>query len=334
MEPAETSELRAKTEVAAALERPAELERQLAELWQSSSAPAFGIAKEEFAQLLFCRRRALPIRPDRERCGHETRHARTASLSAPASYRRFRPGPCLRPWRRSGMGTVPRPLPRAALPRRLFRLPARTPPAASLPTRFMPSFSGCANGTGSANHRSRANHGRGSLAGWLRATLAQRMWTAIAASGARRRSKRSRSQPRLRIRKRSLRGPPPCSPATLEKAVRLALGELDSEDRLLIASYYFDGRTVRELGLLLGVHASTISRRLERLYALVRKRILRELRAEGLSRRQAEEIMQSDVRDMAGNLDLPLKKILQFPHSGAFQSGEAISAEGGTGDAR
>lgn len=86
--------------------------------------------------------------------------------------------------------------------------------------------------------------------------------------------------------------------ARLEQAIDEALLELQAEERLLLASWYLDGRTLAEIARMLGVHQSTISRRIDRITASLRKRILRGLRERGMASRAAEETMQVDVRDV------------------------------------
>jgi RNA polymerase sigma-70 factor (ECF subfamily) len=49
---------------------------------------------------------------------------------------------------------------------------------------------------------------------------------------------------------------------------------------------------------MLGVHESTISRKLDKLAKALRKQILAVLGRHGMSRRQAEEAMEVDVRDL------------------------------------
>jgi RNA polymerase sigma-70 factor (ECF subfamily) len=85
------------------------------------------------------------------------------------------------------------------------------------------------------------------------------------------------------------------------------LGSLPPEDRLLLASYFLDGRTLLELARLLRVHEATVSRRLKRLTGEIRKSLLKDLQAHGMSRRAAEESLGTDPRD----LDTNLRKILQ-----------------------
>ena len=118
-------------------------------------------------------------------------------------------------------------------------------------------------------------------------------------------------------------GDPGTRGAMLSKAVEGALRELSPEDRFLLTAYYLDGRTLRELAPLLMTHSTTVHRRLERLMAQLRKRVLKGLRQTGLDRRQAAEMLSFDVRD----LDIPLKKILQFSSSQTFPMGEVIEAD-------
>ena len=96
--------------------------------------------------------------------------------------------------------------------------------------------------------------------------------------------------------------PAPASDPRLEKATDQALAELSAEDRFTLASYYLDGRTLAEIARALGLHESSISRRLDRLSSGLRKRILAGLRELGMSYAQATESLETDVRDLT--LDL------------------------------
>ena len=49
---------------------------------------------------------------------------------------------------------------------------------------------------------------------------------------------------------------------------------------------------------MLGVHESTISRKLDKLAKALRKQIVASLLRNGMSRRQAEEALEIDVRDL------------------------------------
>jgi len=78
---------------------------------------------------------------------------------------------------------------------------------------------------------------------------------------------------------------------------------LSNEDRFVLASYYLDRRTLAEIGRLLGMHESTISRKLDRLKDTLRKRIRQQLESSGLDARQCDEmISELDVRDL--NVDV------------------------------
>jgi RNA polymerase sigma-70 factor (ECF subfamily) len=80
------------------------------------------------------------------------------------------------------------------------------------------------------------------------------------------------------------------------------LAALSGEERFLLAAYYLDGRTLSEISRQLGVHESTVSRKLDRVVKSLRKQIVGALLKQGMSRRQAEEALEVDVRDLRVNL--------------------------------
>ena len=84
----------------------------------------------------------------------------------------------------------------------------------------------------------------------------------------------------------------------VEAAVNAELRSLSADERFLLAAYYLDRRTLAEIGRLQGVHESTISRKLERTTAGLRKRVCKRLMQSGMSKRQADEAMEVDVRDL------------------------------------
>jgi RNA polymerase sigma-70 factor, ECF subfamily len=136
--------------------------------------------------------------------------------------------------------------------------------------------------------------GRGSLEGWLRTVLAQDYVN------------RYRSQRRLvpfddkmQVGQQYQAGAEVPADPRLEAAVDAAPVELPAEERLILASYYLDGRTLAEIARMLGVHESTISRRVEKITASLRKRIVRGLRDRGMDARAAQEALEADVRDIA-----------------------------------
>jgi RNA polymerase sigma-70 factor (ECF subfamily) len=88
----------------------------------------------------------------------------------------------------------------------------------------------------------------------------------------------------------------------LESAIDEALATLPPGDRLILAAYYLDGRTLAEIARLLSLHESTISRKLDKLAKSLRKHILAGLGRRGMSRRQAQEALEVDVRDLTLNI--------------------------------
>lgn len=66
----------------------------------------------------------------------------------------------------------------------------------------------------------------------------------------------------------------------------------------MLSAYYLDGRTLAEIARMLGVHESTISRKIDKLAKSLRKQIAATLVRGGMSRRQAEEALEVDVRDL------------------------------------
>src|SRR5947209_14816335 len=80
----------------------------------------------------------------------------------------------------------------------------------------------------------------------------------------------------------------------LSSATDEALKQLSAEDRLILAAYYLDKRTLTEIGKIVGVHESTVSRRLEKLLKALRKQVLMGLQSRGMNRGQAEEALRSE----------------------------------------
>jgi len=138
--------------------------------------------------------------------------------------------------------------------------------------------------------------GRGSLEGWLRTVLAQE-YVNRQRSGRRLVSFEERSQQGEQFEAK----PDTVSlvDARLEQSIDQALDEVAPEERLLLASWYLDGHTLAEIGRVLGVHESTISRRIDKITASLRKRILLGLQERGMTARAAHEAMDVDVRDLS-----------------------------------
>ena len=73
--------------------------------------------------------------------------------------------------------------------------------------------------------------------------------------------------------------PSPCRPLTIgspRPPMKFWLN-LPAEDRMILSAYYLDGRTLAEIARMLGVHESTISRKLDKLAKSLRKQIVAAL---------------------------------------------------------
>src|SRR5437868_6248831 len=139
--------------------------------------------------------------------------------------------------------------------------------------------------------------GRGSLAGWLRMVLAQSYVNQIRAG---RRLVSIEEEEEMHGTQYAAATPEAATVAEprLREATDEMLRELSEEERFLLSSYFLDGRRLAEIGRTLGVHESTISRKMEKLLKEIRKRIRKGLERRGMSRRQAEEALETDVRDL------------------------------------
>jgi RNA polymerase sigma-70 factor (ECF subfamily) len=130
--------------------------------------------------------------------------------------------------------------------------------------------------------------GRGSLAGWLRAVVAQ-----LSVDTFRKQSKLVQTEEETDLERlaRDAHVTDPKSFAAagvqnpeqslsnrfaqdeLQQALTHAVRELGADDRLLVKLYYFDNLRLREAGAVLGVHEATASRRLTRIQTDLRKRV-------------------------------------------------------------
>ena len=130
--------------------------------------------------------------------------------------------------------------------------------------------------------------GRGSLAGWLRAVVAQ-----LAVDVFRKQARLVQTEEDVDL-DRLARDAPLAELQTavvsglhnpeqaisnrfaksdMQEALGLAIKELSAEDRLLVKLYYFDNLRLREAGTVLGVHEATASRRLSKVHTELRKRV-------------------------------------------------------------
>jgi RNA polymerase sigma-70 factor (ECF subfamily) len=141
--------------------------------------------------------------------------------------------------------------------------------------------------------------GRGSIVGWLRAVLRQTYVD--------RYREERRSEPL--DEHTQLEAPPDTDSSVtdprLQPAIDAAWQALPAEERFILSCYYMDGRPLAETARLLGVHESTVSRRIKKITKSLQKGIIHELRDSGMNKREAEEALQTDVRDLALDLRAP-----------------------------
>ena len=110
--------------------------------------------------------------------------------------------------------------------------------------------------------------------------------------------------------------------ALLAAAVREAMEREGPEEKFLLASYYLDGRKLHQIAAVMGVHEATVSRKLKRAASSVRKQVVRALERRGLSRRAAEEALETDPRDLTAADDsdrLRWKELLQNSQADPFK---------------
>ena len=167
--------------------------------------------------------------------------------------------------------------------------------------------------------------GRGSLEGWLRTVLAQEYVNTY------------RKQRRLvSLDEESEEGaqfsaaasePVTVAEPRLEAAIDDVLRSLSPEDRFVLVSYFLDQRTLAQIARALSVHESTISRKIEKLTKNIRKQVFKNLLGRGMSRRQAEEALSVDIRDLALDIRAGLAQDSLPP---AFSGKGAKAGEGGS----
>ena len=164
--------------------------------------------------------------------------------------------------------------------------------------------------------------GRGSLAGWLRAVVAQ-----LAVDVFRKQSRLVQTEEdtdldRLAHDSNIGEGQPVLAgiptpeesmsnrfaQTDMQQALNRAVQELAAEDRLLVKLYYFDNLRLREAGALLGVHEATASRRLTRIQTDLRKRVAKILIDErGWTQAETEK----SFAEVGQHLDTDLEGLLR-----------------------
>ncbi len=261
-----------------------------AELYARSGAAAYGVSAEQFAQILEgIQHKYLPNAASSEKADlcaglrlEELALARACAAGNERAWEAF-------------IGRY-----RQKLHGMAMQITREAAQAAELADSLFAELYGMNTRDGVRNSKLLFYTGRGSLEGWLRTVMAQEFINRY------RKQKRTVSleeQTEDGVQFAASEPEPVCSgEPRLEAATDEALAELPAEDRFTLASYYLDGRTLAEIARALGLHESSVSRRLDRLSAGLRKRILAGLRERGMSHAQAAEALETDVRDMT--LDL------------------------------
>jgi RNA polymerase sigma-70 factor (ECF subfamily) len=270
-------------------DRFAECSSVYAELYAKSGASEFGLDRSAFDSLLEeIQQRYLPANPSFDESRDFCRSLRVAELVLARS--------CAAGNERAWEAFLLR------YREKIYAIAGYVAKPSSVARELADSLYADLYGTGEGQRVSKlaSYSGRGSLEGWLRTVLAQQYVN------------RFRREHRLvSLDEQAEAGlqfvSPSQAPAVaidqrLELAIDGALAASSAEERFLLAAYYLDGRTLSEIGQLLAVHESTISRRLERLAKELRKRILAGLGQRGMSRRQAVEALDVDVRDVRLNI--------------------------------
>ncbi|HSO74596.1 MAG TPA: sigma-70 family RNA polymerase sigma factor [Blastocatellia bacterium] len=153
--------------------------------------------------------------------------------------------------------------------------------------------------------------GRGSLRGWLRAVVFQ-----LSADQHRQTNRLVQTEEPEDMDRLVRAGPEPvrADPSELEfvrerysgavsAALRRAIADLDSRERLLLAYYYYDDMTLREIGQVFGVHEATISRWLTKVQKRTRKFVEKGLvRDHGFNRREVSEAIEQAAERMDMNV--------------------------------
>jgi RNA polymerase sigma-70 factor, ECF subfamily len=166
--------------------------------------------------------------------------------------------------------------------------------------------------------------GRGSLAGWLRAVVAQ-----LAIDQFRKRSKfvqveESRDFENLANEysestnndhghlvahtdsPEDMLGQK-LSTRDVSLALRSAISSLEAEDRLVLKLYYFDGQKLKDIAEIFGYHEATASRKLVRIQAEIRRSAEKYLRNE---RGWTENEVKRHLSETAAKLDISVEKLI------------------------
>ncbi len=122
--------------------------------------------------------------------------------------------------------------------------------------------------------------GRGSLESWLKVLLFQ-------ANIDRYRSERRFTTFDESVRQFAGSSPRLFDPAiprdvNFERSLRAAIQQLGADERFILASHFFDNQNLAGIARMLHVHESTVSRRLRKTLAKIRRTVLRQLQSRGV----------------------------------------------------
>ena len=172
--------------------------------------------------------------------------------------------------------------------------------------------------------------GRGSLAGWLRAVVAQ-----LAVDTFRKQARLVQTEEDTDLDQLARdTGSPDGQPmiaglpspeeamsnrfaqVDMQKALNQAVQELAADDRLLVKLYYFDNLRLREAGAVLAVHEATASRRLTRIQNDLRKRVTKILVEErGWTQAETERSFSEIAQHLDADLETWVKQSTDFADS-------------------
>jgi len=103
--------------------------------------------------------------------------------------------------------------------------------------------------------------------------------------------------------------------AQMQKALADSVSALAAEDRLLVKLYYFDGLRLRQAGAVLGVHEATASRRLARVHSQLREQVQAKLINSGWTVAETERAfaevapgLETDIQPLLANDRVTVKK--------------------------
>lgn len=165
--------------------------------------------------------------------------------------------------------------------------------------------------------------GRGSLAGWLRAVVAQ-----LAVDTYRKQSRLVQADEDVELERLAREAPMAelqtavvatgqnpeqaisnkFAEVDMHNALQAAIKELSADDRLLVKLYYFDNLRLHEAGRVLGVHEATASRRLTKAHGELRKRVGEILMSErGWTKAETER----SFSEFAQHLDTDIEGLLR-----------------------